>query len=866
MIKIELRGLLARKLRTVLTMVAIILGVSMVSGTYILTDTIDNSFAQIYQQATSHIDATVTGRQLVASASEPTPSFPATLLPIVQQTPGVSAADGEIAGQASLFGANNKPLAGGGIRRRRIGSSGGAPSLLFGVGDERFNRLTLVSGAWPHGNQVALDESTMSRSHLALGQTIGVSTIQAPLSDFKIVGETRFGNVGSIGGATLIDMDLATAQRITGEIGRFDQISVMNDPGVSQQEIVRRIKARIPPNLRDITKVRTGVQTAKDAAAQIAAALNFLTIALLAFGGIAIFVGAFIIFNTFSITVAQRAREFALLRMLGSSRAQILRSVVVEAFLVGLAASVIGMLAGLGIAKALNGLFKLFGADLPNYGLVVERRTVIVAIVVGTVVTLASGLIPAMRATRVPPIAAMREGATLPKGRFSRYMPYVSALVLVAGLAFTLYGIFASISSAGSRLALIGFGCAILFIGVAMFSPQLIRPLASVLGWPIERFTAITGRLARDNTVRNPTRTAITAAALMVGLALVGFVTIFAAELEKTANDTVNADVAGNLIIEDNASNLNAVSPAAIALVKSVPGVALISQQKSDVARIKSIGDTTVNGIQFGNIASVYRFQWTQGSDALLPAMGSHGALIDNGFQSSNHLKIGSKLHLLTTIGIRDTFVVRGVYKSSGLLASVLIPAQTFARDWWQQNAQVLAINAAPGVSVSALETRVTNALNLNFPNLSVSSQQQFKAQQDNQINSLLALIYVLLSLSIIVSLFGIINTLVLSIYERTREIGMLRAIGTTRTQIRWMIRWESVITSLIGAILGLVLGIVLAILITIGLQSQGIEFALPIGQLFIWVVVAIIFGIVAAAFPARRAARLDVLRAVAYE
>lgn len=851
---VALRGLFSRKLRTALTMIAIVLGVSMIAGTYVLTDTINDSFSRIFHARDSTTDAVLVGKQPVDSQffNQP-PPLPARLLPIVQHTPGVVAAEGIIADRASLVGKDGKPT----------GSVGGAPSLLFSRSIPRFQQLTLIQGRNPHGNEVALDKDTMSRHDLHLGQTIGVVAV-APVEQFKIVGVTKFGAVNSIGGATLILMDLPTAQRITNKQGKYDQIAVAGASGVTPSDLVARIRARIPPNLRGTVKIQTAKQNSDDRTAAIGRGLNFLTIGLLAFGGIAIFVGAFVIFNTFSITVAQRMREFALLRTIGATRGQVLRSVILEALVVGIVASVVGLLAGFGIAKGLNALFVGLGIDLPNSGMIIATRTVVVALLVGTLVTLVASLMPAIRATRVPPIAALREGFQLPRGRWARYAPYIAWLLALLGVLLVIYGIFGSFSTAGSRLLVIGFGAIVLFLGAALLSPQLVRPLASVIGWPMERFTNITGRLARENAVRNPSRTAVTAAALMIGLALVGFVTIFAAELKKTADDAVSREIAGSFAIYNDQNDLipAGVTPA----VARVPGVQTASAIKVEAGRLAGIGTVQTNGIQPATLGKVYHFQWKQGSDATLTRMGSHDALVSDNFASDHHLTVGSRLSVTTTAGTHDTFTVTGIYKSAQILPDWCIRYDTMSKDWVLPKDYASLVSAAPGQNLKALKTRLSNALKAQYPSATVHSQQDLKDQTNKSVNQLVYLIYVLLAMSVLVSLFGIVNTLVLSVYERTREIGMLRAIGTTRTQVRWIIRWESVITAVIGAVLGLLLGILLAVLITAGLSSQGIEYALPIGQLLLWVVFAMFFGIVAAAFPARRAARLDVLQAVAYE
>ncbi|HZU13942.1 MAG TPA: FtsX-like permease family protein [Chloroflexota bacterium] len=850
---VTLRGLFSRKLRTILTMIAIVLGVSMISGTYMLTDTINTAFNQIFQTADRNIDAVVVPTSPIGGFSGgPTPPLPASVLALVRHTPGVAFAEGDVGAEASIYDLNGNA----------IGAVGGAPTLLFSVAAPRFRSTTLVSGHWPVGNQLVIDKTMFAKHHLHLGQVVKVIAA-GPATRMTIVGTTRFGSTGNLGGAATIDLPLAVAQRVTAETGKFNQISVAAVSGVTPADIVQRIRAEIPHSLRGRVKVETGTQSAQDASSAISNGLQFLTIALLVFGGIAVFVGAFIIFNTFSITIAQRVREIGLLRTLGATRAQILRSVLLEAFLIGLVSSLLGLLAGIGLAQLIHAVFKAFGADLPSAGLVLEVRTVIVAILVGVLVTMAAGFVPALRATRVPPIAALREGAQLPRSRFARFTPWIAGIVGALGVLVLIAGVFASISSVGTRLSIIGAGAVLLFLGVAMVTPKLVRPLAAALGWPIERMTRITGMLARDNASRNPTRTAVTAAALMIGLALVSFVTIFAAELRASADAAVNREIAGIYsIYNDQGQPIpRAVAPA----VARIPGVGAVSALDGDAARVNG-SVSNIYGIQPSTILAIYRFQWKQGSDAAVTGMGPLDALVSDTFASGHKVGVGSSLRVTTATDRHLTVHVVGIYKSSQFLTDVTLRYDTVRSDWSQGQDEIVSANPRPGANQKAVQRRITALLKSEFPIAAVHSQQQIKQNAEKSVNQLLTLIYVLLAMSVLVSLFGIINTLVLSIYERTREIGMLRAIGTTRGQVRWIVRWESVITAVIGAILGLAVGILLAAVVTQGLSSQGIVFTLPIGSLLIWVVFAMLFGIVAAAWPARRAARLDILQAIAYE
>ena len=853
MITVALRGLLGRKLRAALTAIAIVLGVAMVSGTYVLTDTIKAAFGTVFTTVYKNTDAIVTGRSAIggnARNGDAIPSLPDSLLTKIRGLPGVAEAQGGIDDQAQLVGRNGKVISGH-----------GAPSLAFSVhphGDQRFNPLTLLSGTWPVGpDQVAIDAHTASKEHYATGQSIGVIA-NGPVRQYRISGVVKIGGVSSLGGATMAIFDFPTAQAIFGKHGKVDSISIAGRPNVTPAELVREVQPVLPRT----AQVRTGQAEAKQATKDTSGALDIFNYFLLAFGGVALFVGTFVIANTLSITIAQRTRELATLRSLGATRRQVRRSVLLEGLVIGTLASIVGLFGGLGLAKGLNALFVKFGINLPQAGTVFATRTIVVALVVGIVVTLIASLLPAIRATRVPPIAAVREGALLPPSRLARFGVPGGLAVIAVSVALMLVGLFAGGVATKWRLISLGIGAALLFVGVAILAPTLIPPLARFLGWPGMRFGGAAGRLARGNVIRNPARTATTAAALMIGLALVTLVGVLAAGLktrfEGGINETFVADYA--LTAEDNFSPIGVAAGNALA---RVPGVAAISSVRA--GEIKVFGSRTgVTGVQ-PNLQAVMHNKWSTGGPSTPAHLGTNGAFVSNDFAKKHHLETGTMLTAETTEGATLRLEVKGIYnppKGAPYLGNLAVAVPTFDRYFPNPSNLFTLVNMRSGVT-AANTARLAQALH-RFPDAKIQTISDFKKNQLQGLTLLLNLLYVLLSLSIIVSLFGIVNTLVLTVFERTRELGMLRAVGMTRRQVRRMIRHESVVTALLGAVLGIPLGVVLAWMVGEAINYPA--FTIPWGTLISFVVAAIIVGLLAAIFPARRAGRLNVLEALQYE
>ena len=840
MTRVALKGLLGRKTRAILTSLAIVLGVAMISGTFVLTDTIQKSFDSVFAQAYDQTDVSIAGKEIVEESRSHV-TVPTSLVGEVRDLPETAAAAGGVDGEVKLIDAHGETIGGA-----------NAEGDAFSVDPKqpRFSPLTLTTGRWAAGpNEIVIDSNTATKHNYAVGDRIGAKG-EGPVHQYTVTGIGKLGGAGFGGLVTLAAFDLKTAQQVLDREGSLDAISVAAKPGVSQDELARAIRPLLPPTL----EAKTGDEAVQDASDQLSKGTTIIRSFLLAFAAIALFVGSFVIFNTISITVAQRTRELATLRTLGASRRQVLRSVLLETAVIGVVASAVGLVLGLGIAAGLKALFGALGVDLPKATMVLAPRTVVISLVIGTLVTLLAGLFPALRATSVAPISAVREGATLPHSRFARMRPYLAALTSLLGLIAIAVGI-SSGGSAETVLTSLGLGTLLLFTGVAMMSSHVVKPLARIVGLPARRLGGPAGRLATQNAVRSPGRTASTAAAMMIGLALVTFVATLGSGLKQSVTgqleDQANADY-----VVTSSTNEGAFPKAVGKALAGAPGVTVASSVRADKARI--LGETTdVVGVDEATIAQVYRFDWQRGSDAVVSHLGD-GAIVDTDYAKSNHVRIGSRLRMRTPTGENRSYVVKATYKApkiQPLFTGVLISQASFDSAFPQaKDVLALAKGSSPASALAA------------FPDTRVETKAEYVQRAGKDVNTTLALFYVLLALSVVVSLFGMVNTMILSVYERTRELGMLRAIGMTRRQARRMVRHESVITALIGAGLGLPLGVFLAAIATRGLSSQGIAFELPVASLIAFTVAATVAGIVAAIPPARRASRLNVLNALQYE
>ena len=837
MLRTTLRSLLARKLRLALSGLAVVLGVSFVSGTFVLTDTLGRVFDELFAGVNEGTSVTVRGVSALGGDDlQSRPPVDAAVLAAVRAVDGVASATGRVSGYAELV-LDGKPVA-----------TGGAPSIGVDLQpDSPLETLTLRAGRAPRGpGEVAIDKATADRVGLAVGDRAQVA-LRDGLRDVTVTGTLGFGEADSFAGASLTAFDLPSAQRLVGETGRFSEVAVEAEDGVADDELAARVGAVLP----DAAEAVTARQSSAESSAEVKRGLGFFTTALLVFAGISLFVGAFLIFNTFSMLVAQRARELALLRALGASRRQVTSSVLVEALAVGLLASLVGFGLGIAVAVGLRALLSTLGIDLPEGDLVLAPRTLAVSLLVGVGVTAVAALVPARRAARVAPVEAMRE-STPAEERSLRRRGLLGAGLLLPGV-----GVLASGLSSGA-LPLVGAGAAVTFLGVATLSPLVARPVTSALAAPFVRL-GVPGRLGRANAVRSPRRTSATAAALMVGLALVSAVSVLGSSLKASVDELVERSLGADFIL--TSSSFQGFSPAVADRLRAAPEVDGVLALR--FARLAVDGrQGGVSGIDPSAVGQVLQLDVVEGD---LAALDATGLAVSTEVADELGLAIGDDVPVTWARTGGATLTVSALYAPNEFLEDYAVVEQAVADNTGEQLLGAVFLTVDEGVSPAAGGRAVEAAVG-DLPTVRVDDRAAFVAEQSSQVDQLLNAITVLLVLSVVIAVLGIVNTLALSVVERTRELGLLRAVGLQRRQLRRMIRIESVVIALYGALLGLLVGTAFGWALVRALREQGVtEFALPVGRLALVVVAAALAGVLAAALPARRAARLDVLAAVAH-
>ncbi len=843
MLRAALRSVLARKIRLILTGLAILLGVSFMAGTYVLTDTMTAAFNQLVDTGTSSIDVLVRSSNAFTaqtSAIEERKPMPESVLTDIQGVDGVKEAVGDVLGYAQIV----DPATG------KVIGTFGPPTAASAWND--LNGFTLRAGSPPQGSdQVVIDAATASNHDIKVGDRVKIVFAREP-GEFEVVGLAGYGSSDSLLGATWALFDLPTAQLVLGREGQLDSVSVVGDEGVGSADLVHRIAGVLPDGVEAVPAA-TVVAEAHD---QISQGLGFLRTAFLVFAFVALFVGAFIIFNTFTIIVAQRTRELALFRALGASRRQVMTSVVVEALIVGVVSSAVGVLAGIGIAILLKGLLSATGFDIPASGTVILARTFIVSIIVGTIVTMIAAIVPARRAARVAPIEALREAQDRP-GRSLRFRLISGAVVLALGVGPLLYGLFGTPDNA---LQLVGLGVAFTFLGLAMLTPLIARPVAAALGMPI-RATGISGRLGRENSMRNPRRTAATTSALMIGLGLVVFVAVFGASAKASVDTTLERTLKADFIL--TSPTLSGFSTAAADSARPVPGVEAVSELRQ--AEVKVNGGTSfLTGLDPTTFPAVSEAGIVDGSIADLGRPGTVAVFQDRA--DDNGWSVGDTVSMRFPATGTVDLEIAAVYSENGLIGDYSVSLDTFDANVEQQLDIFVLVRAQDGADLGTMQSGLDDALT-PFPNVEVQDQAAFRDKYATFVNQVLNLITGLLFLAVFIALFGVMNTLYLSIHERTRELGLLRAVGLTRRQARSMVRWEAVIISVMGALFGVVIGILFGWALQQALAPQGFtELGIPGGQLVVYVLLATLLGVLFAILPARRAAKLNVLEAIAYE
>ncbi len=842
--RVALKNLLARKGRLILTSLAVIMGTAFLAGSFILTDTIRRTFDNLFAQAFENTDAYVRSSNSIDTGfgDEVRDTLPESVVDTVAGVDGVQDAQGYVSGFARIVGKDGDPL----------GSEQGAPQFGESITSGELSPWTIVDGEAPSGpNQIVIDQGSADQGDYQVGDTVKV-TSNAGSREFTLSGIAKFGDADSPGGATFALLDLATAQDFVNERpGEVDAVVVRGDGAVDQETLAGRISDVVASDGN--LEVLTGAEITEETQSDIREALNFFTIFLTAFAFIALFVSIFVIYNVFSITTAQRQRENALLRAVGASSRQVSITMLVEAVVVGIIGSLIGLLLGIGLASLLRQGLSAAGIDIPSSGLDLQTRTVMVTLVVGLVVTVVSALLPARRSGRVPPVAAMRDTALETTGTGRGRL--IAGLVLLAfGIAGVLIGLFAS------RPIYLAPGVPLVFIATFVLGPLVAAPVAKVLGRPIARWRGVTGRMAQQNATRNPKRTARTAAALTIGVALVTGVTVLAASIRSSIRDIFGEQLSGDVVVTTNTFGFGGLSTSLAPQLGELPEVDVATGIGINFATIEDDAET-VSTVDPVSVGSVFDLEFVEGAVSDLT---DEGILLSASRAEDDGLSLGDTVMLALLDGVPRTLTVQGIYDKDELAGPFTVSKGLFEGSSADVYDFAVFVKRAEGVSEADTKAAVQTVVD-SYGNGEVLTRSEYIDDQAAQINQLVNLIFGLLALSVLIAVIGIIITLVLSVYERRHEIGLVRAVGATRKQVRTSVRWEAVITALLGAVQGIVIGLVLGYAFVASLRDEGFgTFTIPWAGIITVVVVAFIVGLVSAIIPAWRATRVDVLESLA--
>ena len=842
MLRVTVRGVLSHRLRFFLTAFAVMLGVALVAGTYVLTDAIHKTFDNLIAQTSIGTDVSVRGIKSDtkdANGNALRAPLPLSLQDQLKKIDGVSMVSPDLNGSAVLVGTKGTAV-----------RNGGAPTLAFDY-NPHSRVVHLVKGRGPvTRGEVAVESDTLKKSGLTVGSHTQALIGNHP-EPVTIVGEVSLKT--SIAGATLVLVDLKSAISEFAPDGTVQSFTLTADPGISQNQLRQRVAATLPPTAEAVT----GKTVAAESKKQFDTLLGFISVFLTVFAVVSLLVGAFIIANTFSMLVAQRTRELALLRAVGASRGQVIRVVLGEAVLLGVFGSALGLGVGILMAVGLKAVFSSVGLKIASQ-LPVHTRTIVVSMLVGTLVTILSAILPALRASRVAPMEALRDDLAPPVGGVFR-RGLLGGLLFALGIAVLVPGV----TQDKVQWSLVALGAALTVIGALVAAPATTRPVIRLVASPFVALSGTIGRLSRENSLRNPRRTATTASALMIGLALMAGVSVIASSAKASVASLVDSQLTADYVL--NGGGVAQFPVTVATTVAQLPEVGSVAPLRAVNMQIGKKSLFAIAGDPKG-IADNVKVDVTAGA---LSGLSSGQVIVARTVAKDQGWKVGSVLSASVGTLKQQSLTVGGIYKDTQVLSGqMIVPNQLYQKavPAALQGDALVYVKAKPGADLATLRNQL-NAVVKPFLVVSVQDGKEFTSAQASSVNGLLTIIYALLALSVLIAVLGIINTLALSVFERTREIGLLRAVGMTRRQLRRMITIESVSTAVFGAVLGAVLGLVLGIAVQHGLRSQGLAtLSIPYLPLVIVLVASALAGMVAAVLPAWRASRLDVLRAITAE